>query len=182
MKLKKIVETCAEVLGLQDVVELINKPETTAEDLKKNSSFSILQRCANLVLGNIAGNYVQCVARQTFVVSVNRINLDRFENDFIKVINVKKEGLEIDYDLFADHLRLQNGTVEIEYAYMPRFENADSQLVINGVSEDCLVYGILAEYAFISGMFNEAKIWNEKFERFLFGTDKKNTVLPAPRW
>lgn len=178
MKLKNIAAACAEILGLQDVVELI-KTEAGAEELKKNNSFNVLHRCANLVLGNIAGNYVECVTRQEFLVLTNRISFDRFEHDLVKILSVKKDGTEVGYELYVDHMRLTNGTVDIEYAYMPHFENAESVVAVKGITEDCLIYGVLAEYAFISGMFNEAKVWNEKFEHFLFSTSKKSIVMPA---
>ncbi len=37
-----------------------------------------------------------------------------------------------------------------------------------GVSNSVLVYGILAEYAFVAGMFNEWKIWDKKYKDGLF--------------
>lgn len=43
-----------------------------------------------------------------------------------------------------------------------------------------LVYGILAEYAFVAGMFNEWKVWQEKYRAGLFQAEnEKSRVLPV---
>jgi len=47
-------------------------------------------------------------------------------------------------------------------------------------SSQGLTYGLLAEYAFLTGMFNEARVWTIKFEQFLFTeiAGKKTIILP----
>lgn len=42
-----------------------------------------------------------------------------------------------------------------------------------------LVYGILAEYAFVAGMFNEWKVWQEKYNAGLFkAKNEKSRIIP----
>ena len=38
-----------------------------------------------------------------------------------------------------------------------------------GIPNSVLVYGILTEYAFVAGMFNEWKVWHEKYKNGIFG-------------
>ena len=44
-----------------------------------------------------------------------------------------------------------------------------------------LEFGIMAEYAFINGMFNEAQVWTEKMREILFNETSRVKVMP-PSW
>ncbi len=49
-----------------------------------------------------------------------------------------------------------------------------------GLNKATLVYGILAEYAFVAGMFNEWKVWQEKYNTGLFKAQHgKSRILPV---
>jgi len=163
MKQKNILDSAAEILGLQE------------------TSFPILRRCANLVLANIAVNHRDCEARQTFNVTDGKIEYKDFNKTFLRVKSVSTGT----YSLFIDFMQVQNGRVEVKYFYVPSFlENLEQSIHIPNLAEQTFVYGVVTEYALISGMFNEAKIWNERFEAGLFGTNEKNKRLKlrAPRW
>jgi hypothetical protein len=49
-----------------------------------------------------------------------------------------------------------------------------------GVSQSTLVYGILAEYAFVAGMLNEWKVWKRQYGDGLFKekVSKKSRIMP----
>ncbi len=49
-----------------------------------------------------------------------------------------------------------------------------------GLDRATLVYGVLAEYAFVAGMFNEWKVWQEKYNSGLFKAQHgKSRVMPV---
>ena len=49
-----------------------------------------------------------------------------------------------------------------------------------GLDKATLVYGILSEYAFVAGMFNEWKVWQEKYNAGLFKAQQgKSRILPV---
>ena len=48
-----------------------------------------------------------------------------------------------------------------------------------GLDKATVVYGVLAEYAFVAGMFNEWKVWQEKYNAGLFKAQHgKSRILP----
>ena len=51
------------------------------------------------------------------------------------------------------------------------------------LSSQGLTYGLLAEYAFLNGMFNEARVWTVRFEQLLFKevTGAQRVTLPRRR-
>ena len=49
-----------------------------------------------------------------------------------------------------------------------------------GLDKATVVYGVLAEYAFVAGMFNEWKVWQEKYNSGLFKAQNgKSRILPV---
>lgn len=165
MKLINVLEGAAEVLGLQ------------------NTSYSILRRCANLVLANIAANHRDCEARQIFTVTDGKIEYKKFDKNFLRVGSVRVNGAEADYSLFIDFLGVPNGKVEIVYYYVPTYpDDLNHEIFVPNLSEQTFIYGVITEYALIAGSFNEAKAWNEKFEAGLFGTSERNRNLKLKVW
>jgi len=137
----------------------------------------MIKRCANLVLGNIASNHRECVATQTFNVTDGRIEYREFKKNFLKVRSVKIGTRNVSHSLFINFMAVPNGRVTVEYCFIPIFERLSQEIHVPNLSEQCFVYGVLTEYAVISGMFNEAKIWSHKFETELFGTNPKYKKL-----
>ena len=49
-----------------------------------------------------------------------------------------------------------------------------------GLDNATVTYGILSEYAFVAGMFNEWKVWQEKYNAGLFKAQHgKSRILPV---
>jgi len=168
MKLEKLIENAAEILGI----------DMTQGD----ANYNILFRCANIVLMSVASTQRDCVTRQTFTVQNGQIDFEKFNQTFFKVKSVKSGGSPVPYELYIDFLRVPNGTIEVEYACIPEFKSGDDDVsAIGGImTENALLYGVLAEYAAVSTMPDEAKIWDAKFRALLFNATKtgKARVMP----
>jgi len=148
MKLNNILSDASVMLGI-------------SEDDVTNQK--ILFRCANLVVANVTGNYIDCVTTQDFNVTEGCINYDEFDKTFLKIVSVS-----CSYDLYMDHIAVRNGHVTVKYAYVPEFKSPDDVVAV--MNPSTLLWGILAEYACISGLVEEAKLYNDKFEKLLFAS------------
>jgi len=116
MKIKKIIQNAAIVLGLSDVVELEG-------DGMDNINYRVLLRCAYLASAFLASRFT------------------------------KKKSADIPV--------IKTGQEKFSFEFPPAV----------------LEYGILSEFAFINGMFNEAQVWNEKMRELLFNV-KDPIVMP----
>ena len=60
---------------------------------------------------------------------------------------------------------------------------SDSTIIVPedyGLDKSTVVYGILSEYAFVAGMFNEWKVWQEKYNAGLFKAHHgKSRIMPV---
>jgi len=174
MKFKQIIKNTAEILGLSDVVELINE-DATIEELNNNSNYRLLLRCSALVVANLATHYSELTATQRFNVSVGgRIDFSSFDNPPISIKSARQNGERVRFTTFIDHIIVpRTGQVDVVYTYLPKVTTGDE---INPfpIPHATIEYGILAEYAFIQGMMCEAQVWNAKFGEMLFSVKQKN--------
>ena len=145
MKLEKIIQEAANMLGI--------------EAPKKSANYRFLFRCANLVLSNIACNYRDFVTEEIFDVKNGRIDFSQFTETVLKIKDVSAP-----YELFLNEIVVPNGMVAVKYAYIPVFKKATDRVF----NEAIMLYGIMAEYADISGMGEDAKIYARRFEQLLF--------------
>jgi len=180
MKIKNIISNVAQVLGLNDVVELVAEG-VSVQQLKGNMNYNLLLRCASLVVANVAANFIESVASQTFMTRDGEIKICKFKHSLQSIRRVVHGGREVDYRLQIDRILVPVGRVTVTYVFTPAIESGleENPFVL---SHQALEYGILAEYAFVSGMFNEGKVWNEKFLEMMFGTKHKtgrSKIMPS---
>ncbi|MCL2621842.1 MAG: hypothetical protein FWD32_02305 [Firmicutes bacterium] len=148
------------------------------------NNISLLKRCLNIVISDIATNYYDCRDVKTFNVTNNQIEYSQFERRIFRVVKIYVNGVICDYSLFAGFIRVPNGVVAVEYTYIPEIDQALNTVYLPAINQEGVIYGVMAEYAIVSGMFNEAKVWNERFNSFLFSAklNNKNIVLPTRQW
>lgn len=169
MKLKDIINDAANIYG-------IDAPEGS-------TNWSMLFRCANITATNVACNYRDCIGIQTFNVKDSSINYADFDEPFLKVKSIKSDGQDVYYDIYTNFISVPNGRVTVKYAYVPRFTSGEDDIddIVGGILNDStLLYGILAEYASICGVIDDANLFDEKFQKLLFGAkaDGKARVMP----
>ncbi|MCL2851072.1 MAG: hypothetical protein FWE01_01785 [Firmicutes bacterium] len=169
MRIKNIISNVAEVLGLSDVVEFVQGGATIAQ-LRENMNYASLLRCASLVVSNISANHSETIARQSFDMTGTDgvILFDSFKENVQSIKQVTQRGRVVEYGLYHDRLVVPKVLVEITFAFTPSIVTGNEHNPFK-LPHQVLEYGILAEYAFISGMFNEGRIWNEKFLEMIFG-------------
>jgi len=102
-------------------------------------------------------------------------------------------GLSDVVELRGDFLDNSNYRVLLRCAYLAsallssrftRKKYSDIPVIVTGEEEYCfefpaavLEFGIMSEFAFLNGMWNEAQVWNEKMRELLFGS-KQSVVMP----
>ncbi|MCL2755926.1 MAG: hypothetical protein FWE45_02625 [Firmicutes bacterium] len=175
MKIKQILSNVAEILGLADVVELV-KSNVAINELHQNTNYRLLLRCASLVVANLATHYSEITHTQRVNTQINgRINFSVFEHPPTNIKMVRQiTGERMRFRTFIDHIIVnQPGKFDVTFTYVPKIISGNETNPFP-LPPAALEYGIMAEYAFLSGMFNEAQVWNEKFGEMIFASVKKN--------
>lgn len=196
MTVKDAVELAAVYLQLEDVLSLSaftgtlnasSNPSITADDLT-DRNVNLLIRCTSLVLGEIASDIIPLKTKQTLTSSDGRILLSSLTSKLYKIISVKKNKRKVSFRVYPSFIEVDSddGTFEVEYNFLPSDKTAltdNIDEVGNFVDARTIAYGVASEYAYISGLFEEAKMWEEKFKNALDTKTKlKNYYLKARRW
>ena len=182
MKLNQIIKNVATILGLIDVVELLAS-NAKAEELDENLNYRVLMRAGALVLANLGANFKTPVTQQTFLANVTnagRFSLNLFNHPPLAIKDVSAGGRTFAWELFSDHLRIIGamGHVDVTYTFSAAPQSGEESLPLD-IRPEIVEYGILSEFAFINGMFNEAQVWNTKMRELLFqDRSSKSIVLP----
>lgn len=196
MTVKDAVELAAVYLQLEDVLSTSSftgtlnantNPSVTADSLTTRN-INLLIRCTSLVLGQIASDIIPLKTKQTLTSSAGSILLSGLTSKLYKVLSVKRNGRKVAFKVYPTYIDIgeRDGEFEVEYNYLPSDKTAltdNIDEVGNLIDARTIAYGVASEYAYISGLFEEAKMWEEKFKNALDTKTKlKNYYLKARRW
>jgi hypothetical protein len=103
------------------------------------------------------------------------------------IVSVKTlSGKDINYVLTTNGIVVKSGTYIVKYTYFPKDVGYDD--VISNfptkVSERIFVYGVVSEYLYVKGVFDEAQMWEERFKNEMQSLirPQKSAKLKMSRW
>lgn len=188
MTAKNIIKTACVFLQkdeLLDVTELDGQETATSSQTKE---LEHLLRCLNLVISEIASDYIPLINREKLTPVNGKIQLSSFSKDLIDVLQVKdKFGIKTNYKLFPSYIETIDGDVEVTYSFQPTaLSNLSSEMeqFSQKISERVVAYGVAMEYSFICGLHDDASIWEKRFkDGLIIASRKKSDIrLPKRRW
>lgn len=177
-------------LQQENVLSLLGEEQgenLSGEDrLQAEKELSLLLRCANLVIHEIASEYVHLKTSEKFVSQDGHINYSDFIKQPVDIYAVKKDDSNCRFKLYPTELITDKGEIEVFFTYLPgKVELGGSLDFEEGKMNSRIVaYGTAAEYCIISGMYDESLIWDKRYKDSLFNATKslKSVVIPARRW
>ncbi len=153
MIFKDIINTAAVLLGW----------ETPYED---NADFSILARCVNLVISEVACEYAPPKYTQTVSAVNGMVAISSLHKNMLEFICATDAyGNELPVKVYEDYLKVPIDTEKITYTFIPERLTALEQVPVGDrrITDRVFAYGAVAEYCLISGRFDEAITYNNKY-------------------
>lgn len=145
-----------------------------------------LVKCFNLVLNEIASEYLPMVKVEKVKAKGDMIEFSKLNLRPCDIVYVKDSlGGNVQFRVFDQFLLIDKQDCEVEVCYnaypndLSFYQEIDTKL-----SERVYAYGIVREYYFIQTLYEDAKVWDERFKNALAAADRKKgeTVLPRRRW
>ena len=105
--------------------------------------------------------------------------------NFYKIKNVKRGKILENYKIISkDIVVKEDGEYEINYYYLPSVNSLFDELdFLSTLSPEVLVYGLCAFYCLSVGLFDEFKIYNDKYKsRAEAIKNLKMFELPKRKW
>lgn len=164
MTVKEIILAAAYELGIVEKVQVYFKGESTDTDAETIAK--ALLRCFNLVENEVALDYLPLLAEEMMETETGAVYYSSLSREAARVIGVWDEwGNAVPFTLFPDYLKTQPQKVLVRYTYLPQEKSfGDESDFTLGASVRLFAYGVAAEYALASGLFEEAAVWDKKYK------------------
>ena len=162
MTIKSAVTDAAVMLGLDEVITALESDETPSGDAA--DEINRLIRCANLVLGELAADLLPIKTRETLVFSPYAL-YSTFSQPPVDIYSVMGEdGANVRFCELFDRVEVKtSGSYTVEYSYSPTVVELTDEIPYPTLPPFVLGQGIAREYCVISGMTEEASVWDQRF-------------------
>ncbi len=188
MTTKQVLELAVTFLGKEDLLDcpyFSNENRQLTSDEEKDLNF--LTRCLNLIISEVTCDYLPIYKQKEITFDNNMVNLSDISSNVFRIISLKDEFSNnirfkiIDGKIIAN---VQNAT--IIYTKTADEATLDGNLneLQNIISARVLAYGTAMEYSYISELFDDAAIWEQRYKNALLSLSHKkhNVILPKRRW
>ena len=180
VNVKDIVGQVLVRLGIDDRYDIDNIPEDDSE-------IAIIVKCLNMIVSEIASDYVEVLHTETMQVVNNIIPYENFSNRLICVKKIILEnGLKVNYKLYPTHIKLDNcSSAEVTYCYLPKeLSLKDIVDLPPNITLLALVFGTLGEYCLINGRYEDSMIYDKRYREMLRVANRatKEIKLKARSW
>ncbi len=145
-------------------------------------------KCANLVIKEIATDYLPLIETEEVEVQDSRISYEKLLHRVLEILSVRNvaDGIESNFRMNPTECVLANGNIvkaRVRYSYMPVDIEIDEQCPVSPlVSAKTLALGICAEYSLIEGMYEQSVMYSDKFkEDMRTAVRKKGEIRIKPR-
>ncbi|MDD4110358.1 MAG: hypothetical protein PHS54_02265 [Clostridia bacterium] len=188
MEIINIIKNTCVFLQKDELLETteLGGEETSTEAQQRE--ISLLLRCLNLVYNSIATDYIPLIKTEIIMPINGEILFTSLSEKILDIKRIEdKYGLRLNYKLYPDRILTIDGEVTINYSYEPEeLEDLTSTMesFSEKLTERVIAYGVAMEYSFISGLHDDASIWEKRFKDSLQIASRKKAEmrLPSRRW
>jgi hypothetical protein len=188
MEIVNIIKNACVFLQKDELIDTteLGGDSTSTEAQKKE--LNMLLRCLNLVYNQIATDYIPLIKTEKITPINGEILFSDLDKKILDIKRIQdKFGIRVNYKLYPDKILTINGEVEITYSYEPEEITSlemDMESFSEKLTERVMAYGVAMEYSFISGLHDDASIWETRFKDGLLiaARKKSESRLPNRRW
>lgn len=182
--------TVKEVLTL--ACQFLNKEEDFKDDLEKSiidqtsKNFKVLFNSLNIINNEIASDYFPLMTEEEIDIKNNKIyydDLTKIVKDIYSIQSIDK-STSYRFKTFENYLNVYaGGRVLVTYSYIPSDLKLTGNISNFGgkITARTIALGVVSEYCFINGIFDEAQIWHKRFVDSIFANLSKKGIVKMPK-
>ena len=188
MKVLEILRLASRQMQLDNVLSMLNEEEVASAETTRD--INTLTRALNMVVQDIAYTYISLVNTEKLSVTDGKLYYISLEKPIIDIISITTtHGNKLKGKAYPDSIELpiKEGNVTISYSYAPEVLTELTQEVPsfnNKLNADTLSFGTCAEYLFMLGVYDDARMWESRFKNNLFVSQstKREVRMPERGW
>lgn len=184
MLVKNIIKKVAKLINNADIASAIDNNSFSDAQQKE---ITLLVDCVNLTNANIATNYVKLYDVKNINNTNGVVNFSKITSDAIfDIVSVKHGGKDVAFSITSSGVLTKKGELTIKYTYFPKdlgYEDSVENYPTK-ICERNFVYGVISEYLFAKGVFDEALVWEERFKNEMKTATRpqKTILIKKGRW
>ena len=157
MTAKKIIKSVLEILG----------EDASVADGALGTELTLLVRCLNMIIKEIAEEYVEFKATEAVAVTDGFVSYSALSHEVRAIKEMRHDGVRVDFVERTHGVETDaTGEVSVTYSYYPADVGVSDELVLpRSVSERALVYGTASEYCLMKEQFEECVNLNSRYVR-----------------
>lgn len=185
MVLKDILIDTATLLKLDNVLNL-KELGGNDEDTQAKKDLDLLITCVNLIISEIASDYVPLKTIEEVLVKKSKIPYIDLQKPALNIKSIKDSfGQKRYFKVYPSYIYTDcDGVCHIEYTYLPAsIKDLDQATEYQNtkVTSRIIAYGAAREYCLIMSMYEEAQSWDARFKESLLSASRQNNVLTIPK-
>lgn len=181
---KNAVMSALKLAGREEIADALMHGYIMTDE--QTEAVSTMLYCFNAVEDELARKYIPLTKRDEVLAFDGKFAYTALAYTPVRIKRVMVNGVDVEYELFAQYLTADARKVVIEYEYTPDKKTIEGMSEFtSGVSEYMLALGAAAEYCFINGEVEAAGIWEAKYRREIDSAQKKlpcGGIIPPRRW
>lgn len=182
IQVNNVIEKAIVALGLSDIINL----DELAPTDPLPSELTLLLRCFNMTLEELAGDYFPLLKKETLTPVNGLIANANFSKPPVEIYSVKKNGEPVEYSLYPEGMHLSANTAhEIVYGYIESEMTIEETITVHPkVTEALIVLGTLMNYCIANGKYEDSLIYEKRFREAIREKMRKSGELKLPerRW
>ncbi len=173
MQVGKIISKAATLLGKLSLKKEIEDNLAFGKKLSDEAKIEVekLMPCYNLTMSELSEERCPLVYKENVTPIENRINYSALEKTPIEIKSVYRSVNKVFYQVFPTYIELNsNDEVTVEYVY----KHEEAQDLSNDFNVGDKVFtprviaeGVTAEYYLISGLYEDALLWRDRYLKSL---------------
>lgn len=185
MTVKEVLNMAAQLLNIDSELSgLINQEVMSSESKKLVSLFN----SAVMAHEELALDYFPLLKREEIIVENNKLyyaDLSKEVKDIYSIDGI--DGKSFTFKAFPDYCHVfGNGNMTITYSYVPAKIDFGGKIENFCGKVSCKMMALLvaSEYCYMQTMYEEAKMWRERFEDCIKNnmSKKSNIIMPKRAW
>ncbi len=166
LKVRDILKISALNLQNEEILAYLNG-KTVDEETEKE--VDKLLSCYKLIISELCEEYLAVKKAETFSTTDGVINYGKFSKVPLEIKSCYEGEREVDFTVTPLHLKTESGSVTVVYEYYPEIISLDDDCPYTGtrISERIIAMGVCREYLLISGLFDEAVVFDERYQKAL---------------
>ena len=180
MQLKEVIMTALTYLGDEEIA--------VDDKIVKHPKLDALVRCANIVIKEIATDYLPLISYEQVEVKDGKISYDALAYRAIEVLSVRDADTDIKsvFRHTPSYIQLVNKDMkraDVKYYYIPKDVGLDDECPLSPqVSAKTAAMGVCSEFCLIEGLYEQSIVFADRFKDDLrSAVRRKGEITIKPR-